>query len=92
MQGNSHAPFSGGKGAERLLTYPTTSSGNHDLMAMKNKTDIAPSETIKKLTVEDIRTVKGYENLSYEEAEKLLFSLKQYCSMLTEFFTQKQSL
>ena len=44
----------------------------------------------KHITIEDIRKVKGYEHLSDAEAEKILFTLKQYVSVLIDFVSKNK--
>ena len=49
-----------------------------------------PGKAYKHITIEDIRKVKEYEHLSDEEAEKLLFLLKQYVSVLIGFINKNK--
>lgn len=42
------------------------------------------------LTVETLRTFKGMENLSDEEAQELIFSIQNFCAILLEAVKEQE--
>lgn len=47
---------------------------------------------LQHLTIEDIRKVKGYQDISDAEANRILQTLRQYVSLLVHFATQTDHL
>ena len=43
----------------------------------------------KHLTIDDIRAIEGYEDLSDEKAQELLNSIQQYVQILVEFASKQ---
>jgi hypothetical protein len=44
------------------------------------------------ITLEDVRKVPGNEDISDTEAKQILLALRQFCSLMYQSFTQKNSL
>jgi ribosomal protein L20A (L18A) len=44
----------------------------------------------KHITIEDIRKIKKYENLSDLHAQRLLYQIQQYVSLLVSFHEKQQ--
>ncbi len=55
---------------------------------ISNLSQNAPEGEIK---IEDLRKVKGFENLTDAEAQRLLRTLKRYCSFIHDCFTQTKA-